>query len=60
VKLFGAVGENSAVGAAGWDVILSGLSLGVWAASRNLDPVDIVLSVGVRTDSLFFTATEPP
>lgn len=46
-KLFGAVGDHFAVGAAGWDVMLSGLSLGVWAATRNLDPVDIVRSVGI-------------
>lgn len=57
-KLFGAVWEHYAIGAAGWDVILSGLSLGVWAATRNLDPVDMVRSVGVSITSLLFPATE--
>jgi hypothetical protein len=37
-RVFGAVNEHPAVGAVGWDVILSGLSLGIWAAVRGLEP----------------------
>lgn len=36
-RLLGAIGEHPAVSAVGWDVLLSGLSLGVWAAVRGLD-----------------------
>jgi len=36
-RLFGAVGEHPAVGAVGWDVLLSGLSLGIWTGIRGLD-----------------------
>jgi len=36
-RLLGAIGEHPAVSAVGWDVICSGLSLGVWAAIRGLD-----------------------
>lgn len=37
-RLLGAVSEHPAVSAVGWDVMLSGLSLGVWAAIRGLEP----------------------
>jgi hypothetical protein len=43
-RVFGAVGEHPAVTAVGWDVILSGLSLGVWAATRGLDSKEILRS----------------
>lgn len=33
-RIFGAINEHPAVSAVGWDVILSGLSLGLWAAIR--------------------------
>jgi len=36
-RLFGAIGEHPAVSGVGWDVILSGLSLGIWAGIRGLD-----------------------
>jgi hypothetical protein len=41
-RLFGAIREHPAVGAVGWDVILSGLSLGVWAAVRGLDAKEML------------------
>jgi hypothetical protein len=41
-RLFGAIREHPAVGAVGWDVILSGLSLGVWAAVRGLDATEML------------------
>jgi hypothetical protein len=41
-KLFGAIREHPAVSAVGWDVVLSGLSLGVWAAVRGLDGKEIL------------------
>lgn len=43
-RLFGAIGEHPAVSAAGWDVILSGLSLGIWAGIRGLDAWEMLLS----------------
>lgn len=36
-NLFGALAEHPAVGAVGWDVLLTALSLGTWAATRGLD-----------------------
>lgn len=41
-RLLGAIGEHPAVSAAGWDVLLSGLSLGIWAAVRGLDAKDML------------------
>jgi len=41
-RLLGAVREHPAVGAVGWDVILSGLSAGVWAAIRGLDAKEML------------------
>ena len=41
-RVFGAVLEHPAISAAGSDVLLSGLSLGVWAAIRGLDPREIL------------------
>ena len=46
-KLFGAIGEHPAVSAVGWDVIVSGLSLGVWAAIRGLDGKEMLGSTMV-------------
>ncbi len=39
----GAIGDHPAISAVGWDVLLSGLSLGRWAANRGLD-VQAILS----------------
>ncbi|KAG4028268.1 hypothetical protein MFRU_023g01030 [Monilinia fructicola] len=41
-RVLGAVGDHPAVGAVGYDVILSGLSLGAWAAVRGLDGNEIL------------------
>jgi hypothetical protein len=41
-RVFGAVLEHPAISAFGSDVLLSGLSLGIWAAVRGLDPADIL------------------
>jgi len=46
-KVLGAIGDHPAVSAAGWDVLLSGLSLGVWAATRGLDAQEIIASSGL-------------
>jgi len=43
-KVFGAIGEHPSVSAVGTDVILSGLSLGVWAAIRGLDADQMLIS----------------
>ncbi|KAH7360658.1 hypothetical protein BKA65DRAFT_190203 [Rhexocercosporidium sp. MPI-PUGE-AT-0058] len=43
-RVFGAMGEHPAVGSVAWDVILTGLSLGVWAAIRGLDASDMLSS----------------
>jgi len=42
-KVLGAIGDHPAVSAVGWDVLLSGTSLGLWAADRGLD-VQAILS----------------
>ncbi|QSZ30507.1 hypothetical protein DSL72_000061 [Monilinia vaccinii-corymbosi] len=44
-RVLGAVGDHPAVGAVGYDVILSGLSLGTWAAVRGLDGYEILRTV---------------
>lgn len=41
-KIFAAIGDHPVVNAAVWDVLLSGLSLGVWASARDLDLCDIL------------------
>ncbi|TVY60824.1 hypothetical protein LSUE1_G006397, partial [Lachnellula suecica] len=41
-RLLGAIGEHPAVGAVGWDVILSSLSLVVWAGIRGLSTWDMM------------------
>lgn len=46
-RVFGAINEHPAVGAVGWDVILSGLSLGIWAAVRGLEPKKMLGSTTV-------------
>lgn len=43
-RVFGAIGEHPAVSAVGWDVLLSGLSLGIWAAIRGLDAEDMLIA----------------
>jgi len=43
-RLLGAVNEHPAVAAVGWDVMLSGLSLGIWAAVRGLEPKKMLSS----------------
>jgi hypothetical protein len=46
-KVLGAIGDHPAVSAVGWDVLLSGMSLGLWAASRGLDVQAILSSSGL-------------
>lgn len=41
-KVFGAILEHPAISAVGGDVLLSGLSLGVWAAVRGLEPSEML------------------
>ncbi|KAE9379011.1 hypothetical protein N431DRAFT_396960 [Stipitochalara longipes BDJ] len=41
-RVFGAILEHPAISAFGGDVLLSGLSLGIWAAIRGLDPADML------------------
>ncbi|RDL40586.1 Uncharacterized protein BP5553_00565 [Venustampulla echinocandica] len=43
-RLLGAIGEHPAVSAAGWDVLLSGISLGIWAGIRGLDVREMLRS----------------
>jgi hypothetical protein len=44
-RLLGAISEHPAVSAVGWDVMLSGLSLGIWAAVRGLEPKKMLSSI---------------
>lgn len=46
-RVLGAIGDHPAVNAVGWDVILSGLSIGLWAATRGLDVESILASTGL-------------
>jgi len=41
-RVFGAILEHPAISAIGADVLLSGLSLGLWAAIRGLDPQEML------------------
>jgi len=43
-RVFGAALEHPAISAFGSDVLLSGLSLGIWAAIRGLDATDMLAS----------------
>ncbi|RAL63382.1 hypothetical protein DID88_003806 [Monilinia fructigena] len=56
-RVLGAVGDHPAVGAVGYDVILSGLSLGTWAAVRGLDGVKVKEELESVTQP---TDTSPP
>jgi hypothetical protein len=61
-RLFSAIGEHPAVSAVGWDVILTGLSLGVWAGIRALDAwemLDASMVFMKRTDTAVEGASEP-
>jgi hypothetical protein len=60
MKVLGAIGDHPAVSAVGWDVILSGLSLGLWAAARSLDVQGVLASSGLyyNTASLPKSVTE--
>jgi hypothetical protein len=49
-RLLAAVNEHPAVSAVGWDVMLSGLSLGIWAAVRGLEPKKMLGSTTVFMD----------
>ena len=53
-RLLGAVNEHPAASAVGWDVMLSGLSLGIWAAVRGLEPKKMLSST-----TLFMKRVEP-
>lgn len=54
-RVIGAIREHPAVASVGWDVILSGFSLGVWAAIRGLEITDIM---GASTPFLKRTETK--
>lgn len=58
-RVFGAILEHPAVSGQGWDVILSGLSFGVWAAVRGLDP-EVLLRSCVPFISKPSRAAKPP
>jgi hypothetical protein len=44
-RIFGAINEHPAISAQGWDVLFSGLSLGIWAAIRGLEATDMLKSI---------------
>lgn len=46
-KILGAISDHPAVGAVGWDVLITGLSLGLWAALRGLDARAVLASSGL-------------
>lgn len=48
-KVLGSLGDHPAVGAVGWDVLMSGLSLGIWASIRGLDAQQILALSGLWT-----------
>jgi len=43
-RVLGAMGDHPAVGSVSWDVLLTGLSLGIWAATRGLDAMEMLRS----------------
>ncbi|KAH9222803.1 hypothetical protein DL95DRAFT_144726 [Leptodontidium sp. 2 PMI_412] len=43
-RVFGAMSEHPAVGSVAWDVVLTGISLGIWAAVRGLDAREMLRS----------------
>ncbi|KAH7418326.1 hypothetical protein BKA64DRAFT_564193, partial [Cadophora sp. MPI-SDFR-AT-0126] len=49
-RVFGAIGEHPAVGSAAWDVLLTGFSLGIWAAVRGLDAKEMFRSIMIFMD----------
>ncbi|KAL1634624.1 hypothetical protein SLS58_010619 [Diplodia intermedia] len=45
MKILGAISEDPIIGVIGWDVLLSGFGLCIWAASRGLDVRDMLNSI---------------
>ncbi|KPM40637.1 hypothetical protein AK830_g5905 [Neonectria ditissima] len=43
-RILGATSDHPVVGMAGWDVIISGVSIGLWVATRATDVSDILAS----------------
>lgn len=43
-RVLGAMGDHPAVGSVAWDVLFTGLSLGLWAAIRSLDAEEMLRS----------------
>jgi hypothetical protein len=46
-RILGAIDDHPAVNAVGWDVIISGLSVGLWATNRGLDVRALLRSSGL-------------
>jgi hypothetical protein len=46
-KVLGAIDDHPAVSAVGWDVIMSGLTIGLWAVTRGLDVERVLASTGL-------------
>lgn len=57
-KVLGAINDHPAVSAVGWDVIISGLSLGLWAAARSLDVSGVLAGSGLYYSNIPKSITE--
>jgi hypothetical protein len=54
VRVIGALSDNTVISQVGWDVLLSVLSLGVWAVSHGVD-----VTAMLRCSGLFWTVPTP-
>lgn len=52
------MGDHPAVGSVAWDVLLTGLSLGIWAATRGLDATEMLRSSMILMSSSKKNASE--
>ena len=46
-RVLGAINDHPAISSIGWDVLMCGLSLGVWAAARGLEPGRMLSAIGI-------------
>ena len=48
-RVLGSLNEHPAVSSVGWDVLMCGISLGVWAAIRGIQPERLLAAIGLAS-----------
>lgn len=58
-RVLGAINDHPAISSIGWDVLMCGLSLGVWAAARGLEPGRMLSAIGIGEAPTPHATTKP-